>query len=137
MATNALTQSNSGQSIGGATLWTMRSLRILLALAFLAAGSAKLASVPAMVQVFDAIGFGQWFRYVTGVVEIVGAVALLVPSYAVLGAAWLGTTMFFATLTHLFILHTSPAPALILLALSAVIVTLGRNQIKELVARFS
>ena len=137
MATNVLTQSNSGQPSSGATLWTMRSLRILLALAFLAAGSAKLASVPMMVQVFDTLGLGQWFRYVTGVVEIVGAVALLIPSYAVLGAAWLGITMFFATLAHLFVLHTSPAPALTLLALSAVIITLGRNQVKELVARFS
>ena len=132
MTTEVLSQSSRG-----ASLWTMRSLRILLALAFLAAGAAKLASVPAMVQVFDALGLGQWFRYVTGVVEIVGAVALLVPSSAVLGAAWLGITMFFATLAHLFILHTSPAPALVLLALSAAIVTLGRSQVKVLVARFS
>jgi hypothetical protein len=48
-------------------------------------------------------------------VEIMGAVALLVPTYAVLGAVWLAITMFFATLAHLFILHTSPAPALVLL----------------------
>lgn len=131
MTTSVLSQSSSG-----ARLWTIRSLRILLALAFLAAGTAKLAGVPAMIQVFDAIGFGQWFRYVTGVVEIVGAVALLVPTYAVLGAAWLAITMFFATLAHLFILHTSPAPALVLLALSAVIVTLERSQVKVLLARF-
>lgn len=134
MTTGVLTHSGNGS---GARLWTVRSLRILLALAFLAAGSAKLASVPAMIQIFDALGFGQWFRYVTGVVEIVGAVALLIPSYAVLGAAWLGTTMFFGTLAHLFILHTNPAPALFLLALSAVIVTLERNQVKVLVARFA
>ena len=131
MTTGVLSQSSSG-----ARLWTIRSLRILLALAFLAAGAAKLAGVPAMIQVFDALGFEQWFRYVTGVVEIVGAVALLVPTYAVLGAVWLAITMFFATLAHLFILHTSPAPALVLLALSAVIVTLDRSQLKVLVARF-
>src|SRR5882724_5739823 len=131
MTTSVLSQSSSG-----ARLWTVRSLRILLALAFLAAGAAKLAGVPAMIQVFDALGFGQWFRYVTGIVEIVGAVALLVPTYAVLGALWLAITMFFGTLAHLFILHTSPAPALVLLALSAVIVTLDRRQLKVLVARF-
>jgi putative oxidoreductase len=132
-----MTSNVVSKSSGGVRVWTVRSLRILLALAFLAAGGAKLASVPAMVQIFDALGFGQWFRYVTGVVEIAGAVALLIPSYAALGAAWLGITMFFGTLTHLFILHTSPAPALLLLALSAVIVTLERGQIREFVARLA
>jgi putative oxidoreductase len=125
------------KSSGGVRVWTVRSLRILLALAFLAAGAAKLASVPAMVQIFDTLGFGQWFRYVTGVVEIAGAVALLIPSYAALGAAWLGITMFFGTLAHLFFLHTSPAPALVLLALSAVIVTLERNQVRRFIARLA
>jgi putative oxidoreductase len=132
-----MTSSVVSKSSGGVRVWTVRSLRILLALAFLAAGGAKLASVPAMVQIFDALGFGQWFRYVTGVVEIAGAVALLIPSYAALGAAWLGITMFFGTLAHLFILHTSPAPALTLLALSAVIFTLEQGQIRQLVARLA
>jgi putative oxidoreductase len=132
-----MTSNVVSKSSGGVQVWTVRSLRILLALAFLAAGGAKLASVPAMVQIFDTLGFGQWFRYLTGVVEIVGAVALLIPSYAALGAAWLGITMFFGTLAHLFILHTSPAPALVLLALSAVIVTLERSQLREFVARLA
>jgi len=39
-------------------------LQGLLAAAFLAAGGAKLAGVPMMVQVFDQIGMGQWFRAV-------------------------------------------------------------------------
>src|SRR2546422_1931200 len=78
----------------------------LLAAAFLAAGGAKLAGVPMMVQIFDQIGMGQWFRIVTGLVEVIGAVALVVPGFAALGAAWLGATMFFAVLTHLFVLHT-------------------------------
>jgi putative oxidoreductase len=132
-----MTSNVVSKSSGGVQVWTVRSLRILLALVFLAAGGAKLASVPAMVQIFDTLGFGQWFRYLTGVVEIVGAVALLIPSYAALGAAWLGITMFFGTLAHLFILHTSPAPALVLLALSAVIVTLERSQLREFVARLA
>jgi putative oxidoreductase len=132
-----MTSNVVSKSSGGARVWTVRSLRILLALAFLAAGAAKLASVPAMVQIFDTLGFGQWFRYVTGVVEIAGAVALLIPSYAVLGAAWLGITMFFGTLAHLFILHTSPAPALVLLVLSAVIVTLERDRVRALIARLA
>ncbi len=101
----------------------------LLAAAFLAAGGAKLAGVPVMIQIFDQIGFGQWFRIVTGLVEVAGAVALLVPGFAAFGAAWLGATMFFAVLTHLFILPGSAMPALILLTLNALVVWLRRDQL--------
>src|SRR5258706_9421095 len=55
------------------------ALRLLLALAFGAAGAAKLAGAVQMIQVFDLIGIGQWFRYVTGVVEVAGAGLPLVP----------------------------------------------------------
>lgn len=106
----------------------------LLAAAFLAAGGAKLASVPMMVQIFDQIGMGQWFRIVTGLVEVIGAVALVVPGFAALGAAWLGATMFFAVLTHLFILHSSAMPALILLTLNVLVVWLRRDQLVAILA---
>jgi len=104
-------------------------LQGLLAAAFLAAGGAKLAGVPMMVQIFDQIGMGQWFRIVTGLVEVAGAVALLVPGFAALGGAWLGATMFFAVLTHFLVLHTSATPAVILLALNALVVWLRRDQL--------
>ncbi|HEX9432582.1 MAG TPA: DoxX family protein [Burkholderiales bacterium] len=108
-------------------------LQGLLAAAFLAAGGAKLLGVPTLVQLFDQIGAGQWFRIVTGLVEVAGAVALLVPGFAALGAAWLGATMFFAVLTHFFILHTSALPALVLLALNVAVVWLRRDQLAALV----
>jgi len=95
------------------------AVRVLLALAFGAAGAAKLAGVPMMVQVFDAIGFGQWFRYVTGVVEILGVVLLLVPATAFFGAVWLAITMTGAVATHLILIGGSPLPALVLGLLSA------------------
>ena len=104
-------------------------LQGLLAAAFLAAGGAKLFGAAMMVQIFDQIGMGQWFRIVTGLVEVVGAVALLVPGFAALGAAWLGATMFFAVLTHFFVLHTSATPAVILLALNVLVVWLRRDQL--------
>jgi uncharacterized membrane protein YphA (DoxX/SURF4 family) len=104
-------------------------LQGLLAAAFLAAGGAKLAGVPMMVQIFDQIGMGQWFRIVTGLVEVAGAVALLVPGFAALAGAWLGATMFFAVLTHLFILHSSAMPAVILLALNVLVIWLRRDQL--------
>jgi putative oxidoreductase len=86
----------------------------ILAAAFLAAGFAKLADVAFMVDLFEQIGLGQWFRVATGVVEVIGAVALLVPGLASIGALWLGFTMVGAVATHLFVLHTSPVPAIVL-----------------------
>jgi hypothetical protein len=94
-------------------------IRILLALAFGAAGFAKLAGVPQMVQVFDAIGFGQWFRYVTGVVEVVGSVMLLVPAAGFFGALLLAATMACAVATHVLLIGGNPGPAVLLGALSA------------------
>jgi putative oxidoreductase len=94
-------------------------VRILLALAFGAAGIAKLAGVPQMVQVFDAIGLGQWFRYLTGAVEVVGAVLLLVPATGFFGGLLLGATMVSAAATHVLLIGGNPAPALVLGALAA------------------
>ncbi|MEU4345460.1 DoxX family protein [Nocardia sp. NPDC023852] len=31
------------------------------------------------MRIFNDIGFGDWFRYFTGVVEIAGGIGLLVP----------------------------------------------------------
>jgi uncharacterized membrane protein YphA (DoxX/SURF4 family) len=94
-------------------------IRIVLALAFGAAGLAKLAGAPQMIQVFEAIGVGQWFRYVTGTVELVGVVLLLVPATGFLGGLLLTVTMICAVATHLIVIGGNPAPAIILGGLSA------------------
>src|SRR6478736_3276261 len=67
-------------------------LQGIVATAFFAAGAAKLAGAAYMVQLFDQIGVGQWFRYATGVVEVAGALALVAPGLISLGGALLGTT---------------------------------------------
>jgi uncharacterized membrane protein YphA (DoxX/SURF4 family) len=93
-------------------------VRILLALAFGAAGASKLAGVPQMVQVFDAIGFGQWFRYVTGLVEVGGALLLLVPATGFFGGLLLAATMVCGVATHLVLIGGNPVPAMVLALLS-------------------
>ena len=101
-----------------AFLWT---LQILSAAMFLFAGSTKLSGDPAMVQAFGAIGIGQWFRYLTGGIEIVSAILLLIPALASYGAAALAVTMVGAIVTHLFIIGGNPAPAIVLLAFTLTI----------------
>jgi putative oxidoreductase len=115
--------------------WAAWALQFLLAAAFLAAGGAKLAGVEQMVHVFEAIGVGQWFRYVTGLIEVVGAVALLVPGSAAFGAAFLACTMVGAVVTHQFVIGGSAVPAIALLVLALGVVWLRRRQILTLVGR--
>jgi putative oxidoreductase len=111
------------------------AVQIVLAAAFFAAGAAKLAGVAFMVQLFDQIGLGQWFRVVTGLVEITGAIALVYPGLASLGGLWLGFTMVCAVLTHVLVLHTSPAPAAVMALLSALVVYLRRDELVALIHR--
>ena len=99
-------------------LWT---LQILSAAMFLFSGSLKLAGVPMMVQMFGVIGLGQWFRYVTGGIEVVSAVLLLIPALAAYGAAALALTMVGAIITHVFIVGGSPAIPIVLLGATAAI----------------
>lgn len=104
-------------------------LRALLTLAFVGAGIAKLAGATMMVEVFDALGAGQWFRYVTGLIEIGGAALLWMPNRQSFGALILGGTMVGAILAHLLFLGPSMAPAAVLALLSAAVVYLHREQI--------
>lgn len=57
------------------------AIKALLALAFLGAGAAKLAGAEQMVAIYETIGVGQWFRYLTGLIEVVCAVMLFVPEF--------------------------------------------------------
>jgi uncharacterized membrane protein YphA (DoxX/SURF4 family) len=111
------------------------ALQGIVAAAFLAAGYAKLAGVPFMVDLFAQIGLGQWFRVTTGVVEVAGAIALLVPGLASIGALWLGGVMVGAVATHLFLLHTSPVPAIVLGLLNTLVVYLRRDELVALLQR--
>jgi putative oxidoreductase len=109
-------------------LW---SVTIVLAGMFLFAGGSKLAGVAAMVELFDAVGVGQWLRYLTGGIEVLSAVAILVPPLSAFGAAALAVTMVGAIATHLFIIGGSPGVPLLLLSGALVVVWARRNQLSR------
>ncbi|MFE3457301.1 DoxX family protein [Nocardiopsis aegyptia] len=79
-------------------LW---AVQILLAAFFLFQGGGKLLGTEASVRLFDDIGLGQWLRYVTGVVEVAGAVGLLIPRWSGLAALGLLGVMVGATASNL------------------------------------
>ena len=90
-------------------------LQIAAAAIFLFAGSRKLMADPQMVAVFAKVGIGQWFRLLTGMLEIGGALALLVPRTAAFAAILLAVVMVGAAIAHLTMLGGSPALAIMLL----------------------
>lgn len=96
-----------------ALLWI---LQIALAAVFLFAGVPKLTGAEPMVRMFDEIGVGQWFRYLTGILEVGGAILLLIPALAGVGALLLSVVMVGALLTHALAIGGSPLFAGVLLA---------------------
>jgi len=120
---------------GRVALVALWLLQIALAAMFVFAGGLKLAGAPDMVGLFDAVGIGQWFRYVTGSIEVISAVALLVPSWAGFGALLLIPTMAGAVFTHLFIVGGSAMPATVLLAGSLAIAWARRDQLASVLSR--
>src|SRR5215207_10080017 len=85
-------------------LWIVQGL---LALAFATTGGSKIVGTQQTVQLFEHIGVGQWFRYVVGVLEIAGAIGLLIPRLSGLAAAGLTGVMAGAVVTEVFIVHGS------------------------------
>jgi uncharacterized membrane protein YphA (DoxX/SURF4 family) len=97
-----------------AMLWIAR---LALVVAFVFIGSSKFDSDPRSmwVQLFDKIGFGQWFRYFTGAMQIAGAVLMLHRRTITVGTAMLGCTMVGAAITDVVVVH---AAGLVLVPLS-------------------
>ncbi len=106
-------------------------LQIFLAFVFLAAGGGKLFDTEPTVEMFKKIGVGQWLRYLTGTIEVFGAVTLWNPRCGGSGALLLAATMVGAIFTHLFIIGGSPVAPVVLLVLLCVIVWGRKDQIKQ------
>src|SRR5262249_45096602 len=96
-------------------------IRILLAFAFVAAAAFKLSGQPAAVTQFDQVGLGQWFRYFTAALEIVGAVFLVWPRAVFFGAILLCAVSVGAFFAQLFVLHGDVIHTLALAGIFAVI----------------
>ncbi len=88
------------------------------ALAYVAAGSAKLAGATQMAEGFVHLGLPLWFMTFIGACEVVGAVALLIRPLASWSAVGLAIIMIGAVVLHLRFDGVAPAiPAGVLLLL--------------------
>jgi putative oxidoreductase len=106
------------------------ALKLLLAALFLFAGGAKLAGVPAMVDLFGQVGLGQWLRYLTGALEMGGAALLLWPPTVLYGALLLALVSVGALWAQIFVLHEDVIHAIVLAAILAAISWTHRTQLQ-------
>src|SRR5476651_1013214 len=91
------------------TLWVAQ---VGVAAMVLMAGANKLSGNEQMVGMFQAIGFGQWFRYLTGSIEVIGGILLLVPSLTGIGGLITTGVFVGAVATHLFLIGGNPTMAI-------------------------
>lgn len=115
---------------------TLRVVQVLMALFFLASGIPKVIGHSSAAEIFDRIGFGDWFMYSIGVLEIAGAVALLVPLLAGLaGLAFIGLMIGAFTTTVVALDGENAATPLIVIVPAAAIAWGRRRSTAELLRR--
>ncbi len=107
--------------------------QVIAACLFFSAGILTLIGMPDIEGMFYAIGFGQNLRYITGSIQVIGAIMLLFPTKAAFGALLLTVTMFFAVCTHLFLIGGDFSTAFFLLIFVGIIAWVRRDAILSLV----
>ena len=140
VVSNTSTNTNSGAATGrrpgraaNAALWV---LQVLTAALFVFAAVPKLTADPMAVAGFAAIGFSPTGMYVIGTLEILGAVALLIPVLCGLAALCQVALMIGAVTTTLIFFGGGPAlvvPAAVLVVVS-VLAWARRHTLADLVA---
>ena len=104
-------------------------LRFLVAAYFLNVGTRKLMGAAMWVTIFGQIGAGQWFRYLTGLLQVIGAVLFLSSRGFLIGAGLLGCTMVGAILAWTFVLHEPRSAMLPAIVLSILIAIISMNRL--------
>ena len=122
----------ASSSKANVALWVLRAP---VAALFLFAAFAKLSGNAMMVQEFAAVGIGQWFRYFTGALELVGAIALLTPAISGFGALALLAVDVGAFLAQVGVLHMDWIHPIVIGALLVALIYLQRGAILARVGR--
>lgn len=112
------------------TLWIIQGL--VGAFIIVASASPKLIGHESAAVGFDTIGWGDWFMYFIGAVELAGGVGLLIPRLSGLAAIGLSLLMVGAAIFNATVLDYPVVTPLILLALFAFIAWGRRYQTRRL-----
>jgi uncharacterized membrane protein YphA (DoxX/SURF4 family) len=111
----------------GAAHVALTALRIAVAAFFAFMAWRNLSGDPAMADDFRRWGYSDGFRQLTALLQIAGALVLLVPALTWLGAGLLGCILVGAVVTHLrFDPPTAALSPLVFMALVAVLLVAYR-----------
>ena len=108
---------------------------LLFSMAFF--GGSKIAGAKHQVELFDSIQRPQWFRVVTGYVQLIGCIGLIIGYWYPGIAAWagigIGIMMLLACLSHLRVKHPfgKMIPALLNLAIATAVVLLYVDELSH------
>ena len=101
-------------------------LALWLCFIFFRAGIAKFDDASGWSRAFRGWGFSVWFRVLIGVLEVIGALLLLVPRTVAYGTITIGVVMIGAAVTQLLQHRPHPA-AYVMLTLAMVLLALRRK----------
>jgi uncharacterized membrane protein YphA (DoxX/SURF4 family) len=108
---------------------SLRALQVILALFFVVASAApKLIAHSSATQSFEDIGFGMWFMYVVGILELCGGVALVIPLLSGISALALIGLMIGAFITQLTVFDGEYAATPLLLMAPLALIAWGRRE---------
>ncbi|CAM3394771.1 DoxX family protein [Paenibacillus lupini] len=108
-------------------------LQSLLILYYAFSGGAKISGAKYWVDIFKNLEIPQWFRVVTGIVQLVGAAALIMGYWydwmIVWAGIWLGITMLLACLAHLRVKDpiNKTAPAIVFAVLIIILTAINSD----------
>jgi putative oxidoreductase len=101
------------------------AMRISAGVLFVSVGLGKFETDSHWVRLFADAGFSDWFRFLTGVLQVLGGLLLFPPQTMRAGAVLAGVTMAGAVLVHMFLLDTGIGGAIIPAGLLAFVATIA------------
>lgn len=106
-------------------------LRAIAGIAFIFIGKSKFAAHSEWIEIFQRLGFGQWLRYFTGVLQVGGGILVLIPRTTAIGICMLAVTMLGAMAAWVFFL-SMPLFAIIPGAILGALIVIGGEDVMEL-----
>jgi uncharacterized membrane protein YphA (DoxX/SURF4 family) len=103
-------------------------LQVILGLFFVIASAVpKLIAESSAVEAFDEIGFGMWFMYLIGLLELAGGIALVTPWLSGLSALSFIALMIGAFITTITVFDGEYAATPLLMIIPLAIIAWGRR----------
>ncbi|MEK4299311.1 DoxX family protein [Oceanobacillus sp. FSL W8-0428] len=113
-------------------------LQFILIVIFVSVGIQKILGHEQQISIFKHLKLPQWFRVVTGWVEVAGVVGLIIgfwlPWVVVIAGLWFAITMLIGVIVHIRVKdsYSKSIPAFILLIISVTLSTLNFFELQNM-----